>query len=285
MSIEALIGKDFELVGHGRYLRADEHDSLVVDREKQLFFWNSKGVFGTALDWLIKVKGYSPEEARRMIVPTPMDVFKYAETTLEKEVVVSEQLVESFYELGKTNREYWLNKRGYTESTIDLWRLGFTGEWYTIPFYLDGEFKNFQCRKDVPVKRIKSWYKGMGPLPFNYDYAKDKDFLVLTEGPVDAIMLMQNGIPAASHNLGAENFNPEWAGRLANVKEIIICYDNDLAGRLGAKKVGKILGYKARIFTFEGFPDKFDVTDFFKGGGTRSELLSLFSNSKMYCEV
>ena len=45
-------------------------------------------------------------------------------------------------------------------------------------------------------------------------------------------------------------------------KEIFIVYDNDEAGNNGASSIAKSLGeYRCRIFTFRGYPDKYDVGD------------------------
>jgi hypothetical protein len=49
-------GKEFSLKGSGRYRRGIEHESLVVDTEKQSYVWNVMGEYGSALDWVQKRK-------------------------------------------------------------------------------------------------------------------------------------------------------------------------------------------------------------------------------------
>lgn len=51
--IEELVKEaGFALRGHGRYLRSDEHDSLIVDTHNQAFYWNSKSLNGDVIAWV-----------------------------------------------------------------------------------------------------------------------------------------------------------------------------------------------------------------------------------------
>jgi len=277
--LENIISKDHTLHGSGRYLRSLEHNSLVVDVEKQIWYWNSKGIAGDMFDWLIKVKGYTKAHARDIVGKhDPLLVLTRGMEKKER-VLVNENLVEAFFNLGKFYRDYWYS-RGYTDATIDLFKLGYSGDWYTIPIFVDGEFRNFQCRS--VDKRMKHWYKGVGPLPFNMDYVGDKEFFVLTEGPVDAIICMQNGIPAMSTNTGAGYFEPSWLSKLRSLKEVWIIHDNDDAGRKGAKRIGKIFGTLARCYCFDGFIEGYDLGDYFLDGATTEGFEKLVERDGKY---
>jgi len=77
--IEELISKEQQLipVGEGRYLKGSVNDSLVIDTKRQLFFWNSKGIAGNTVDWLVKIKGMSKEDAYKSlgthaVIPSPL---------------------------------------------------------------------------------------------------------------------------------------------------------------------------------------------------------------------
>ena len=275
-TIEEIISETYQLEGKGRFLRAVDHDSLVVDRENQIFYWNSRGIFGNAYDWLVKVMGVSTIEARNVVKNSQTDIFSTIYTSPEKAVSTpDEDLVEVFYLRGKGYRDYWYDVRGYTEETVERFRLGYTGSWYTIPIYIDGSFRNFQCLRHEPKGR-RAWYEGLGALPFNFSILKLTDWVVLTEGPVDAIMLRQNNIPAISQTGGAGTWNNEWFHYFINIKEIFIVYDNDEAGNAGAKHTAKKLGMnRAKIYNFWDYTYGFDVTDFFKQKGTRDEFLEL----------
>lgn len=273
MSIEDIINKTHELQGRGRFLRSVDHDSLVVDKQRQLFFWNSRGIFGNAQDWLVKIMGVSIQEAKHVVSTSKDDLFSVVYTPRKKNAVTPDtDLVEVFYLRGEGHREYWYDVRGYTQETIERFRLGYTGTWYTIPIYVDGHFRNFQCLRHKPKGR-KAWYIDVGALPFNFSTLRFTDWVVLTEGPVDAIMLRQHNIPAVSQTGGAGTWNNEWLHYFLHIKEIFVTYDNDEAGNKGAKRVAKNLGIdRTKIYNFWDFSDGFDTTDFFKKG-TKHEFL------------
>jgi hypothetical protein len=282
MDLKDFISQDFTITGHGRWLRTLEHDSLVIDTQRQIFFWNSRGISGDAYVWLTRVKNLSPTEANRAFTNKEVLLFSDISTEVKKDnVVVCEDLVDVFHDNGKDNREYWHDIRGYTDETIDRFRLGFTGEWYTIPIYVDGNFRNFQCRKQYP-KLMRPWYKGVGALPFNFSSLAFTSWVVLTEGPVDAIMLRQYGVPAISQTGGAGCWRSEWVTYFKNVERIHIVYDNDVAGYEGARRTGEILGTKAKIYNMWDGVAGGDVTSFFKEGKPVELFLERVENNSLY---
>ena len=69
----------------------------------------------------------------------------------------------------------------------------------------------------------------------------------MTEGLIDAIILMQNGIPAISKSSGATYWDNDWLPLFKNIKRIYYIEDNDSAGRIASRllsngKVDFILG-------------------------------------------
>lgn len=292
--LEQLLSEDFTLTDlDGKYSRTIQHDSLVYDRENDLFYWNSQGIKGNAFWYLVKVRGMSGNGAKEYLAKHGQNII-YKEKIIPNEdhvddsPIVQARLVNLFYEAGKNHREYWHDVRGYTDDTVTRFKLGYTGEWYTIPFFVDSYFKNFQARKLLPdgSKRIKNWYKGVGPLPFNFSVLKFTDWIVITEGPVDAIMLRQNSIPAVSHNAGSDYWNEEWNQYFSHIKKFFIVYDNDTAGNHGAVRLAKIWGGRASIYNFWDYPEKYDITDYFKDGGNSEDFINmLLAKGKAYYEV
>jgi len=262
--LQNLIERDYKLEGDTRYLKALEHDSLVLDTYRDLFFWNSKEINGDAYIWLTKVKGKNPLEARQIIREAEIvenKVYVSIDTPRGEELTVYPKLVEVFWESGKTHRDYWY-KRGITDKTIDTYQLGYTSGWYVIPFFVDRTLNNFQMRRDLPTKRIKSWYSGVGPLLWNGDMLKHCSSVILTESPTDALLLRQFGYPAVSHNAGATYWNDSWNKLFNQQKIVYVVFDNDEPGEKGAQLVANSLGeYKCRLFTFKGYPDKYDLGD------------------------
>jgi len=279
MRLEDLIGQEYSVIGKGRYLRTLEHDSLVIDTQEQIFFWNSRGIIGDAYKWLIDIKGVPRNEVYEILKDS--EVYFTAKSfhqTPQPNVVVHAGLVEAFFNAGKKHRDYWLDVRGYTNKTITEFRLGYSGsDWHTIPIFVEGSFRNFQCRRYKP-RGMKPWYRGLGTLPFNFSILAVTPWVVLTEGPVDAIMLRQNNIPAASQTTGAGSVDiyRKLQMQFVNCEHIYICYDNDATGNKGAKQLGKIFGEKARIYNMWDFDEGYDITDFFRDGHSREELLTLF---------
>jgi DNA primase len=285
MNLEELISQDYELTGAGNWLHGIEHSSLVVDLRKQIFYWNSQGISGDAYIWLTKVKNYSAQQAKEYLrLNTPESSFTFISTVRDHtEEVAYPKLVDIFYEEGVNSpRDYWY-KRSFTDKTISRFKLGFHDGWYTIPIYQEGLFRNFQLRRDDPKKMIRSYYKGVGRLLFNSDILKIVDDIIITEGPTDALVLLQNGIPAVSHNAGSEGWDEEWFRYFIHQKNIIVNYDNDSAGRVGALRVAKNLGeYRVKLYNFDGFEEKFDIGDFFVQGGTAEEYKELLKKNSKY---
>jgi DNA primase len=275
--IERVISVDQELSGNGRWLKGTVNSSLVVDVEKQIFFWNSKGISGDVYVWLREVKGLSYTESKEYLKTFPEFSGTFIhEVNNTEEIVVYPKLVDVFYEEGRNASTAYWDKRGINESTIHRFKLGFHNNFYTIPIYQDGVFKNFQLRRDVPTKEIRYYYSNTGRLLFNSDLLKVTNSIIITEGPTDCLRLMQEGIMAVSHTAGAEGWNSAWFKYFMHQKDIFVVYDNDSAGRLGAKKVAKNLGeYKTKIYNFDGYDDKFDIVDFFNSGGTKDEFMSM----------
>lgn len=284
--LEALISEDFTLLNQDkRFSKTLQHSSLVLDREQNIFYWNSKSIVGNAFTYLTKVRGYDKSRTLETLKTFGDDSMwdfscsNAAKVDVEIPVQYS-PLVEIFYEYGKKFGNYWHTKRGYTDDTISEFKLGFTGKWYTIPIFENGMFVNFQARLEYP-KIMKHWYVGIGPHSFNFSILKLTNWVVITEGPVDAIMLRQNDIPAISQTGGSGYWNRNWNPLLSHKKRIYVVYDNDFAGKFYGNKVACQWG-RAKCYNFEDYPDKYDVTDYFKNGGTRDEFMNLLEKESKY---
>lgn len=289
MQLEDLISKDVELERHGNYMKGVEHDSLVIDLRKNLFYWNAKGISGDAYIWLTKIKGMSDKEAKEFLrINDKSTLYSFIHNVKDStEVVVYPKLIDVFYEEGVNNtRKYWYD-RGISDTTIARFKLGYHEGWYMIPIHVDGLFRNFQMRRDDPKKTIRPYYKGVGRLLFNSDILRIVDTVFITEGPTDCLRLVQEGIPVVSHTGGAGNWDESWFKYFISQKQIYYIGDNDVAGRSGALKVAQSLGlYKTKIFTFKGYDNKYDIVDFFRDGGKTSELMSMIEKeSKFYFEL
>jgi len=270
-----LVNEDFVLVRKGDYFTTEEHDSLIIDPSKGLFFWNSRSLFGGPIDYLMKVRELSYYDAINVLLTTP-EVSELNDLIKDKRVQKPNiALVQVFHNYGKDYRDYWYIKRGYTDETIDKFKLGFTGKEWVIPLFHEGEFKNFQRRFQYLGRwQVRMFYEGLGRIPFNFDQLPDpKENVYITESPVDAMILCQNGHYAISHNAGAAGWDHEWSAKLLYHENVFIVFDNDDAGLYGARRTSKFLQHNAKIAIWPPrFPDKYDITDLYKSGFTMKEL-------------
>jgi DNA primase len=236
---------------------------------------------------LIQVRGLSSKRAKE-ILDIRGKIITGAIFEGEKEgtyILPYERLVDILWDMGKGNRDYWYDRK-LTDRTIDRYRLGFYDGWNLIPLYIDGKFANFQCRRDIPEKRIKMWYKipGWSPVLINHELLQLVDSIYITEGPVDALLLTQEGIPAISHTGGAGYWNNEWFALFHRIKTIYYICDNDDAGRIAGQKICKALGYdRTFLYQFKDKPEKYDTVDFFKAGGTAKEFKEMVEKDSKNC--
>ncbi|MFN3136002.1 MAG: hypothetical protein ACK44H_10610, partial [Candidatus Kryptonium sp.] len=162
--LKDLVAEDFGVTGTDRWFKAIEHDSLVVDNYRDIFFWNSRGLAGDALEYLTKVRGLSyrsaieilkSKQSAKAFLSLDLDTSRKEK---ESEIVINPNLVEIFHENGEINDTSYWDRRGIKPEFRKAFKLGFNGEFFTIPLYdLAGNFRNFMLRSDSP-KRIKLFY-------------------------------------------------------------------------------------------------------------------------------
>lgn len=283
--LSLLIEEDFGLDTRegSRWGKSDLHSSLVLDKERGLFYWNSQNIVGDPLVYLTKVRGYSFNLAKEYLSKYNYSgTFVYTIRSQEEDVVVYPKLVDIFFEDGLNKRDYFY-ERGLTDTTINRFQLGFYNDFYTVPIFEGGTFRNFQLRQDKPRKRIKGYYRGVGPLLFNSDILKFTDEVYYVEGPVDAMILVQNGLPAVASNSGG-SYKTEWYAQFVKQKRINIVFDNDDAGRSESERLAKFLGInRCRIYTFEGMEEKgYDPVDFFRDGYSDKQFVELINSESRY---
>jgi DNA primase len=278
ITVSDVVGLDFDLRPYNGYYKGVEHDSLVIDTKKNIFYWNSMGISGNALDWLMQIKGLTFGESVRFLekMDKKPESLKYEINDLPNSPIYP-KLLETFFELGKSHREMWY-KRGYNDETIDHFKLGFSGRCYVIPIVIAGELYNFQCR--TPEKKIWSWTRELGSLPFNFDVLKEAQTTIITESPVNAIAMYQYGYNAVAQNTGANAWKNWWNKYFVRVKHIIFAYDNDKAGYKGSERVLKYFSDRATILTWPiEYPDKYDLNDLLKEGKTKQFITGLLLNN------
>jgi hypothetical protein len=161
-------------------------------------------------------------------------------------------------------------QRGLTISTLKRHLIGYDGQRYTIPIFdADGELVNvrrYRPNARAAKDKMVSYAAGYGSARlYGIETLAKHDDILLTEGELDRLIALQEGMPAVGHTGGASTFKAEWAVHFKG-KRVYIAYDEDKAGDNGALEATKILKqvaeavYRVRLGTgMEGG----DVTDFF----------------------
>jgi DNA primase len=118
----------------------------------------------------------------------------------------------------------------------------------------------FQARtidKNIVPKELN--FQGTIPFPYNREVFDGKAGIVyLCEGAIDTLTLIGHGFNAVGIP-GANSFKPEWASLFCN-KKVILCLDNDDAGRKGEERISTLLreaGLETRFFGL--LPDGKDI--------------------------
>ena len=190
----------------------------------------------------------------------------------------------------------YLKETGVSEATALSFALKARGEYILYP-QLDDKiirgYKGISITKDKVKNKSKIFFEGYtAPLFYEFEVKKGRH-IIFTEGEKDCLRLSEEILKnrkekdyiAITVTTGAlsvpkdiiielEKFNPSG---------ISIIYDNDNAGKEGAKKLAEVLLDKFKtvdIYSFsDGNKDGYDVSDFFNEGFTLQDMLNLKKES------
>lgn len=161
-----------------------------------------------------------------------------------------------------TAQEY-LKEHGITEKTVKDFSITYNENYLQIPIKdEDGKDLFVKSRNLNYPDNGEAKYKnsaGSHATLFNRHAVRDKPNIVLTEGEIDCMRLMQGGIPSVSSTGGSNTLLPEWKDFFTG-KNVWICFDNDKAGIDGTYKALDLIPH-ARVITLpEGVKD---ICEFF----------------------
>jgi 5S rRNA maturation endonuclease (ribonuclease M5) len=134
--VEDVIAETFQLHGSGRYLRTEQHDSLVIDTENQYYAWNSRGETGDVIDWIrerqnVGFRGAVTTLCQRVGLDEPQWGTESAQKAAVRRerydalTVAAQHFVTQLRgDAGKVARDY-CDSRGWTDETIHEARLGY----------------------------------------------------------------------------------------------------------------------------------------------------------------
>jgi len=171
-------------------------------------------------------------------------------------------------------------KYGLSLETIKKYQIGYKQGKYVIPIEIAPGKWQYKLHKGYQTKGAKA-------VIYPPDILKDGlPYIIITEGEFKALLLNQLGFLAVSSTGGAGTWKPEWNSLFKGLI-VILAYDNDEAGKKGAKKVANSLKEVAQSVKRIQWPpfmngkDKKDVTDFFVVlGKTKADFQALLDNAK-----
>jgi hypothetical protein len=137
-----------------------------------------------------------------------------------------------------------LRNRGLRTETIQHFRIeaDVTKQAWKIPLGQNGAIK-YKAFEPAPGKPKSRFPKGTKTGLYTLEACRGKDEVWLVEGEPDVWIMHQSGLPAFSFTGGAGTIPKAAVGQIpkAGVKTVNIVYDNDDAGREGARKVAQAL--------------------------------------------
>lgn len=151
----------------------------------------------------------------------------------------------------------WFTSRGITAETVQAFKVAELPRgdrtYVVFPYLRDGELINAKYRNIADKKDMRQ-EAGAEPCLYGWHLIDPaRRVIAIAEGEIDAMTLHQIGVPALSVNAGAGNhqwIDNDWE-RLERFSEILLCFDNDEAGRKGVREVANRLGLeRCRVVTF-----------------------------------
>ena len=131
----------------------------------------------------------------------------------------------------------YLENRGINQDSVNQFNLGVYSkngsQWIAIPHYQGDNLVNIKFRSLPPADNTFRRIPDCKSILFNVDALHGKDEIIITEGEIDAITLLQAGIDnviGATNGAGA--FDAEWVDQLKPIKKSILSMTQiKLAGR------------------------------------------------------
>ena len=245
---------------------ADEHNSMSINTRKGKWICYRGCGGGDLKYFFMKYKGLSDKEAEEFIgageYVVNVDVFD--------DILYPEKKQEELPPWAKFpyNQNYvppWIFKRGYDKNTLKRWGCGITAEnGLAIPVcnYV-GEIYGYVIRRDKGYEPKYLYSKGLhkSELLFGQHLLRDRGMVCVTEGSLDTMWLDQLGYNSVALLGMSMSFTQADLLMAAEISEIVLCLDNDEAGRLGTEKALTRLGNSCKI-SYITLPDGIkDVQD------------------------
>lgn len=272
-------GWSFSLAGSDEFqvmgcpICGDNKGHFFINQETGLWHCKHCTAYGNlytlkrALGDLAPVVSASPKKVQENLLVDPREVLKWHGDLLGDQVVLD-----------------WLHNRQISDSSITKFRLGVkidtVGRWLAMPYFSEDGVVNVKFRALPPSEKTFRWVPDHPKPLFNVSKMDPKADVIITEGELDAIRLDQEGYEnVVSIPSGSDSFSSEhWDSLISNSK-VYLVFDNDVAGRRGAKAIAERLdvGRCRNVI----LPVN-DPTDFFMAGYAKEYFDELLYGSKAF---
>lgn len=262
----------------------DKVPSLSINTKHGLWICHSGCGQGTLREFLVKYLG-----TRMFTLPHEEDYdFIFSLEDIEEEEIG--ELSEVVCPFDFSDFPAWIMDRGFNRPTIKKWGFGrnkATGS-LVIPIKdNNARLVGWVCRAPPKSEHRYTYSKGLrtSQLLFGEHFLKNASgwidpikgpysYICIVEGPLDAIWLDQNKIPAVA--LLGINMSRSQERRLENLRagEFVLCLDNDIAGQTAIKTIGRRLA-KYGVVSYIQLPESAkDVQDVRK----KDQIVSIINN-------
>jgi len=153
----------------------------------------------------------------------------------------------------------WIFKRGFTKDILDTWGCG-TNKYGDLMIPIKDEESRLvgwvTRRPSATPKYLYSTGLKKSKVLFGADSLVPTPFVCVTEGTLDAMWLRQHGYPSvALLGMHLSNRQKELLSKL-RAQEIVLCLDNDEAGKTGLDKALHAIGNTLMI-SYIKLPDEY----------------------------
>jgi hypothetical protein len=306
-----------QLKGRGKYLNGVEHDSLVVNLEDQLYFWNSMGHNGDVINWLENTQGMTFQDALRWLAnragialhldPAAAAAFQVARRRSDVLTLLMEFLEGKL--AGSAAAMEYYERRGWTAETVKgcgFWDgdrkglikhcqmheldtnhdvvqavLGMPPNMFVYGHWAAGRCEYISGRGIAEKRHYNppvSLFGERQPLWNRLALGRAANYVVIVEGQADALTLLQWHVPAVA--LAGCSANDRLIKQVERYDRVFVAMDNDEAGQKGAMDLAERLGPKTRIVQWPGQGQ--DANDWLLDGGSRELCHDLLGMAPIY---
>ncbi len=170
--------------------------------------------------------------------------------------------------------EYLTNNRGFTNETIEHFKLGYDPgkEAIAIPVFKNGELINFKFRYLVPKDNKYTSEPNAETWMYNDDaieIGKKLGGILVVEGEFDAMSAWQAGVKNVVSPASGKDSYGVWVELLDPIRKVYVAFDNDAGGISSGRKFAERVG-QSKSYEFK-YPDGIkDANEFFKSNDFES---------------